>query len=424
MEKRRDDKRTVLQKGEYQRSNGSYCYRYKGEDGKQHNIYAPTLRLLREKEKNIQKALMNREQPTVVSKRLNDVFDEWKATKSEMVRSSTFANYIHLYGLYVRPGIGKKKLSELRKDDIVRFYSRLKSENGCSINTVDHVHTVLHGILVFAVDQHYIPYNPADRCMVDLKKTARNIQIKDIDEDDAGELDGTALTKEQQEVLLNFLRSHKTYNHWYPLMAGMLLFGPRLGEMSALQWSDINWERNTIRINKTVVYLKSPATGKMVFEMHPPKTEAGLRWVVMTKPLREIFEKEYLIRKERGSYKAKVGIYEDFIFSSRFEGPMHQGNINKAIRRIVRDCNLEQMKKGSDVLIPPFSSHSFRRTFATRMVEIGLSVKALQDILGHNDASTTLNFYAKVQRELKERQTELIDEKYSSMFATEVLHEE
>ena len=424
MDKRKDSNRTVLQKGEYQRANGTYCYRYKGTDGKWKNVYAKTLRLLREKEKEIAKQSATGGETAISSKRLNDVFEEWKRTKSEMIRSSTFANYIHLYSLYVTNGLSKKKLTEIRKDDIVRFYSRMKTENGCTINTIDNVHTVIHGILGYAVDQHYIPYNPADRCMVDLKKTAKNSKIQDVEEEDAEDIDGTALTLEQEQVFLNFLRNSTTYNHWYPLMAGMLLFGPRLGEIAALQWDDINWDRNTIRINKTVVYLKSPTTGKMVFEMHPPKTEAGLRWVVMTKPLREIFEKEYEIRKARGPFRANIDGYSDFIFTSRFETPLHQGSINKALRRIVRDCNLEQMEKSDGILLPQFSSHSFRRTFATRMVEIGVNVKALQDILGHNDASTTLNFYTKVQRELKERQTELIDEKYASMFATEALHNE
>lgn len=426
MERRKDSKRTVLQPREYQRPNGTYMYRYKGEDGKWHAIYAKTLRILREKEKEFQKKTALGEPASVSAKRLNEVFEEWRRTKSEMIRSSTFANYIHLYGLYAKKSIGKKKLTEIRKDDVVKFYSRLRTEHGCTINTVDHVHTVIHQVFGFAVDQHYIPYNPSDRCMVDLKKAAKNNRIQDVEEEDSGDLDGTALTLEQEKVLLSFLQTSKTYNHWYPLFGGMLLFGPRLGEMSALQWADVNFERNTIRVNKTCVYLKSPKTGKMVFEMHPPKTEAGLRWIVMTKPLREIFEKEYEIRKARGPFRANVDGYSDFVFSSRFEGPIHQGTINKAIRRIVRDCNIEQLAKDEEnpVLLPDFSSHSFRRTFATRMVEIGLNVKALQDILGHNDASTTLNFYTKVQRELKERQTELIDEKYASMFATEALHEE
>lgn len=426
MERRRDDKRTVLKTGEYQRANGTYCFRYVGEDGKKHDAYAKTLRKLREKEAEIAKAMATGKPTTTKAKTLNDVYSEWRRTKSEMIRSSTLSNYLHIYDLYVKHGFGRKKINEIRKDDVVRFYSRLRTEKGCSISTVDNLHTVIHQLFGFAVDQRYVEYNPSDRCMVDLKKTAKNNRIQDVDEGENDEDDGTALTVAQEKLFLDFLKRSKTYNHWFPLFAGMLLFGPRLGEMAGLQWSDVNWERNTLRINKTVVYLQDLKTRKMKFEMHPPKTEAGLRWVVMSKPLRDIFEKEWEIRKERGPFKASLDGYDDFIFTTRFEGPIHQSVINKAIRRIVRDCNIEQLSKNEKdpVLLPDFSSHSFRRTFATRMVEIGLNVKALQDILGHNDASTTLNIYAKVQRELKERQTELIDEKYASMFATEVIREE
>lgn len=426
MERRRDSGRTVLKTGEYQRPNGTYMFRYKGDDGKMHAVYAKTLRLLREKEREFEKRKATGKSVSLSGKRLNDVYDEWKRTKSEMIRSSTYSNYLYIYDLYAKHAIGRKKLTEIRKDDVVRFYSRLRTEKGCSVSTVDNLHTVVHQVFGFAVEQRYLEYNPSDRCMVDLKKIARNNRIQDVEEDDGGDDDGVALTLEQEVLLLDFLKRSKTYNHWYPLMGGMLLFGPRLGEMAGLQWSDVNFQKNTIRINKTCVYLRDPKTKKMKFEMHPPKTSAGLRWVVMSKPLREIFEKEWEIRRERGAFKASVDGYDDFVFASRFEGPIHQNTINKAIRRIVRDCNAEQLGKDEKkpVLLPDFSSHSFRRTFATRMVEIGLNVKALQNILGHADAGVTLNIYTKVQRELKERQTELIDEKYASMFATEVRRSE
>lgn len=81
----------------------------------------------------------------------------------------------------------------------------------------------------------------------------------------------------------------------------------------------------------------------------------------------------------------------------------HQGTLNKAIRRIIRDCNDEQFLKNEnpEVLLPHFSCHSLRHTFATRMCEAGVNVKVIQDTLGHRDISTTLNIYTDVTKELK-----------------------
>lgn len=81
----------------------------------------------------------------------------------------------------------------------------------------------------------------------------------------------------------------------------------------------------------------------------------------------------------------------------------YQATLNKAIRRIIRDCNDEQFLRSDepDVLLPHFSCHSLRHTFTARMCEAGVNIKAIQDALGHTDISTTLNIYTDVTKELK-----------------------
>ena len=92
-----------------------------------------------------------------------------------------------------------------------------------------------------------------------------------------------------------------------------------------------------------------------------------------------------------------------FIFINRFGQAQHQATLNKAIRRIIRDCNDEQFEKSEEpeVLLPHFSCHSLRHTFTTRMCEAGVNIKVIQDALGHTDISTTLNIYTDVTKELK-----------------------
>ena len=89
----------------------------------------------------------------------------------------------------------------------------------------------------------------------------------------------------------------------------------------------------------------------------------------------------------------------------------HKITLNKAIRRIIRDCNDEQLLKdeNAEVLLPHFSCHSLRHTFTTRMCEAGVNVKVIQDALGHKDISTTLNIYTDVTKELKPSEFEGLD---------------
>lgn len=86
----------------------------------------------------------------------------------------------------------------------------------------------------------------------------------------------------------------------------------------------------------------------------------------------------------------------------------HQGTLNKALQRIMRDCNSEVLeKKGVDsdpALLPKFSCHVLRHTFATRMCESGLNVKVVQSVLGHADVTTTLDIYVTVTNDLKKRE--------------------
>ena len=96
------------------------------------------------------------------------------------------------------------------------------------------------------------------------------------------------------------------------------------------------------------------------------------------------------------------------MFINRFGNVQHQGTLNKALRRIMRDCNqeiLENIIKDKEVvLLPRFSCHVLRHTFTTRLCESGINIKVIQDVLGHADISTTMNIYADVTRELKEKE--------------------
>ena len=131
--------------------------------------------------------------------------------------------------------------------------------------------------------------------------------------------------------------------------------------------------------------------------------------VPMIETVREAFllEREY---QKEAELKCTVSVdgYTDFIFVNRFGQPQHQATLNKAIRRIIRNCNDKQFleSENPEVLLPHFSCHSLRHTFTTRMCEAGVNVKVIQDALGHKDVSTTLNIYTDVTKELRKSEFE------------------
>ena len=93
----------------------------------------------------------------------------------------------------------------------------------------------------------------------------------------------------------------------------------------------------------------------------------------------------------------------------------HMGaNLNAAIKRIVRDCNdavLEEQDIDSNpVLLPNFSCHNLRHTFATRLCESGINLKVIQDVLGHADIQTTMNIYVDVTSDMKKQQMAVFEQ--------------
>ena len=167
-----------------------------------------------------------------------------------------------------------------------------------------------------------------------------------------------------------------------------------------------------IDVNHTLVYYDHRTDGSKkgcYFNVNTPKTPAGKRKV----PMLSFVKEAIIMEKERQELLdlhciATIDGYTDFIFINRFGNPQHQGTLNKAIRRIIRDCNDEQFLKNEnpEVLLPHFSCHSLRHTFTTRMCEAGVNVKVIQDTLGHKDISTTLNIYTDVTKELRQSEFE------------------
>lgn len=382
--KRKDKSRVVLRSGEVQRANGSYQYSWIDGSGKRRYVYAKTLEELRIKEEQIAKDKSDGIKTEARYTTLNEMFDLWKTLKRGL-KDNTFQNYVYLYDTFTRHVIGDKLVTKLKKSDIKRYYIYLADERGLKASTIDGVHTVLHQVLDMAVDDNYIRNNPSDRVLKELKQSYFAKSEKRM-----------ALTRAEQDLFLDFLKNSRIYSHWYSVFAVMLGTGLRVGELTGLRWCDIDLENGVIDVNHTLVYYSHRSADSKqgcYFNINTPKTAASNRQVPMLDFVKEAFVKEKEVQELLDiKCEAVVDGYTDFIFVNRFGNVQHQGTLNKAIRRIIRDCNDEQFLKSDNpkVLLPHFGCHTLRHTFTTRMCEAGVNVKVIQDTLGHTDVSTTL----------------------------------
>jgi integrase len=402
--KRRDKNRIVLKTGEsYRESDKRYVYRWTDRIGGRHSVYAKTLDELREKEKEIAKDVSDGMLVTSHSVTVNDIYYLWRDTKRG-IKDTTFQTYCYLYETVVSPVFGKKLVSNIKKTDMKRFYNSLADLKGLQANSIYGIHSVVHQVFDIAVDDGYIRVNPSDNALKELKKSKAFLTEKK-----------TALTVEQERLLLQYLRSHPQYKHWYPIIAVMVGSGLRVGEVTGLRWDDIDLDEGIIDVNHTLVYYAhrlvrdGEKTGSY-FAINSTKTVASKRQIPMLGYVREAFEMERQFQQETGvTCRVSVDGYSNFIFVNRFGGVQQQGTINRGIYRVTRDCNAEQVEKGLDILLPHFSCHTLRHTFATRMCENGVNLKVIQDVMGHTDISTTLNIYTDATKEMKSKAFEEFD---------------
>ena len=401
--KRKDSHRIVLKKGEYQRTNGTYAYRWTDGKGKRHEVYARDLDDLRAKEKEID---ADTNEGLKVEARyviINEMYDLWVQLKRG-IKDNTFENYKYMYNTFVRPSFGKKRIQTLKKSDVKIFYNYLADQRCLQASTIDSIHNVLHQVLDMAVDDKYIRSNPSDKALKELKQSHAFKTEK-----------RRALTIAEQELFLNYLRNNETYSHWYPIFAVMLGTGMRVGEITGLRWCDIDLDNGVIDINHTLVYYchrHEVELNGCYFNINTPKTKASNRKIPMIESVKEAFLMEKANQEKSGiKCSAVIDGYSDFIFVNRNGKTQHQGTLNKAIRRIIRDCNDEVLlnDENATVLLPHFSCHSLRHTFSTRMCEAGINVKVIQDTLGHQDISTTMNIYTDATKEMKKQEFESLD---------------
>lgn len=398
IERRKDNKGRILKEGEHQRPNGTYEYKWRDKRGKRHSIYAKTLEELREKEIDVLRNALDGIRDDKRNLTINDLYNLWVQLKKGL-KDNTFQNYQYMYTQFVYPDFGYTKIADLKRTDVRAFYNMLADERNLKASTIDNIHTVLHQVLELGVEDDYLRYNPSDNALKELKKAHNHDSEK-----------RKALSIQEQELFESFLQKQGQYHRWYPIFTVMLWTGLRVGEAVGLRWCDIDLDEETISINHTLIYYSRGKQDGCSFAINTPKTKAGIRIVPMLPKVKEAFLLEKKYQEECGiKCNATVDGYTDFIFVNRFGGVQHQGTLNKALRRIIRDCNYEVLDSGKSnaITLPPFSNHILRHTFTTRMCEAGVNIKAMQDILGHADAETTMDIYADATKELKK--AELID---------------
>lgn len=283
---------------------------------------------------------------------------------------------------HLKPHFGRIKLQEFKGIQAQIVYKqmtidgRLDKKGGLNPKTIKNIHLVLHRAMEQAVRNDLLIKNPLKGVILP-RREKKQIDILSVEEQKKLEMACT------------------TDNPWNMAIILDLYSGMRLGELLGLTWKDVNFEQNTIRINKQLGRLKDYDENAKL------KTKLGLRNETKTKTSERVIAIAPVIMEKLKQHKAEQDkLRKRWGSSYKIYGmvfAMEDGNYIDP--RTFRDHYLRTLKKAE---IGHKTFHALRHTFATRSLEINSNIKVVSEILGHASIQITLDTYSHVSPGLQQ----------------------
>ncbi len=302
--------------------------------------------------------------PTKVT--VEQYLTQWVEIHSGTLKPKTADDYKWLIQRYISPRLGKVQLNQLRPSTIQKFYIDLLNEGGqdgkpLSARTVTYVGAILKKALSYAVDvDGLIPTNVAAKVPMPKGDSKKN----------------EPFTKAQMKSFLDEVKSHRLY----ALYRLAIYSGARKGELLALKWSDLDFERGAIVISKNRVVVQGQA-----IDQNSTKGGEGRRNIHVDPETLEILNSH---RKSQIADRLKAGSEwqeTGYIFVTEFGLPINYGTPTQLFTKIIKRIGL-----------PDQRFHDLRHFHATQLLRAGTPLHVVAQRLGHRDAMVTATTYAHV----------------------------
>lgn len=302
--------------------------------------------------------------PTENSPLFSDYLYKWLQIAKSNIQITTYSNYkrrVKRIADYFREK--QIRLCDLKPKDIQDFYTYLL-QNGKSVQECHHCHTVLHRALEVAYRSDYILTNPADK----------------VERPKSPKYKAKFYTAEQMMTFFEKLAGDP-YEYIYKLAA---IYGMRRSEVGGLRWSAINFDNNTVTLDHAVVQCEVEGK-RVVIAKDKMKNQSSMR----TLPLLP-FVKDMLLnlKQSQNERAAKYGQY----YNQQYRDYVCVDEVGKLIRPDTLTTHFKAFLVRNN--LPVIRLHELRHSCASILIASRVSMKAVQEWLGHSTYSTTADIYS------------------------------
>ena len=390
--KRKDPKTgRVLPEGVYYRkSDGRYIYKY-SLYGKPHYFYDKDLSSLKEKILQNKIDVASGRNTELAKLSLNEWYPQYLDKKKKgKVKPATLLNMENYYKWYIEPyTVARMPMKELKRSHLVAHFKYLATEKKLARGTLCGVASMIYNAIQQVVYDSGLFVNPASEIMKDVVATPKE--------------ERDALTEEQVNLLLDFLKIEGGFQNTYLPMIGILLgTGLRYGECVGLTWNEVDLDNKIIQVTHTLNY-RAKDTAKHEFFITSPKTPNAIRQIPLSEDLVKLFQMQKQYQKRmRIRSDIEIDGYRGFVFTTRLGYPFTHEGFTSSLKRIIKQANDWENERAKEenrkpVVLPPITPHVFRHTFATRLVLNEVPYEVTKTVMGHSNINTAINIYSHIK---------------------------